>query len=85
MVCEILYCTAPESRSCNNAVFELEALRCFAKDSNTVMAMIGEADMMFRKSFLLDGSQELDEYSEELAQDFLDYAERSGKNAVTVW
>ena len=85
MVCEILYCTAPESKSCNNAVFELEALQCFAKDSNTVMAIIGEEDMMFRKSFLVEGSQGLDPYSEELGQDFLDYAERIGKKAVAVW
>lgn len=85
MVCEVLYCTAPESRSCCNAVFELEALRCFAEDPSTVMATIGEEDMMFRRSFLLEASQALDPDAEELGQEFLDYAETIGKRVVAVW
>ncbi|MEW6668447.1 MAG: hypothetical protein AB1512_24810 [Thermodesulfobacteriota bacterium] len=85
MVCEILYCRGRESRSSNDAVLELEALRYFAMDPNTVMAVIGEEDMMFRRSFLVEASQQLDPDSEELGQDFMDHARRTGKKAVALW
>jgi len=82
MVCDILYCKAPKSRSCKNALAELEALRYFANDAKIVMAIIYEEDMLFRKSFVMEAAEVLDPNLEEIGQGFIDYARQTGKKTI---
>jgi hypothetical protein len=75
---DVLYCTAEKSRSLRDAIGEIEALRLFADDEKVAMVIIGEKDMLFRKSFLMRASQAVKPDSEDIGQDLMDYAKKIG-------
>ncbi|MGC9366447.1 MAG: hypothetical protein ACP5FK_05330 [bacterium] len=80
--CEIIYCTAPDSRSYHDPVFELDALRKLGDDENLAMIIIGEEDMFFKKAFVQRASCCLNPQHEDIGQDLLDFASEIGLKCV---
>jgi len=75
---DILYCTLPpEQNSHRNAIAELEALQLFSVP-DTAMVVIGEEDILFRRSFILRAGPLLPPDSEEIGQDMSDQATALG-------
>ena len=78
---DILYCLAPLHTRTQDALSELEALDTFANDPETVMIVVGDENMMFRRDFLLTTDQGVDLQSEDVGQDLADHAAALGKKA----
>ncbi|TVQ37210.1 MAG: hypothetical protein EA370_07105 [Wenzhouxiangella sp.] len=78
---EVLYCRAAAGRSARDAVAELEALDTFASKEQVAMIVIGDEDMLFRRTFLVDAARGTDLQSEDVGQDLADYATRQGLSA----
>lgn len=75
---DVLYCKAPAARGTRDAVAELEALDTFARNDQVAMIVIGEEDMLFRRSFLVDAADDTDPQSEDVGQDLADFATKQG-------
>ncbi|MDZ7842642.1 MAG: hypothetical protein U5R46_17725 [Gammaproteobacteria bacterium] len=75
---DVLYCKAPAARGTRDAVAELEALDTFARNDQVAMIVIGEEDMLFRRSFLVEAAGGTDPQSEDVGQDLADFATKRG-------
>lgn len=74
----ILYCRPPRKRAEKNVVAELEALRAFAGDERLVMLVIGEEEMFFRCTFLIENAARLQGDREEVADEVEQTARKLG-------
>jgi hypothetical protein len=73
---------APLDTRSRDALSELEALDTCAKDLKTVMIVIGDENMMFRRDFLHTAGQGTDLQSEDVGQDLADHAAALGTKSA---
>lgn len=80
----VVYIYPPEKRRTKNALAELNALYALVRDSEVVLAVAGEEDTFVRKDFVIQSADALDRDSEEVIQDWLDYAKKRGKKTESI-
>ncbi len=75
---ELLYITGVDAKGPLDAMLEVDVMGQFNDNDRLAMVILGEENMMFRRSFLLAASENVPPEAEELGQDLLDYARRAG-------
>jgi hypothetical protein len=81
---EVIHLAAPPARSHHDALAELEGLRLLAQDERAALVTVGEDDLLARRSFLLEACAGLAPESEDIGQDFFDFAREHGWKTNTV-
>lgn len=75
--CEIVYLKSPPSHCHRDAVAELEALRMLG-EPQCAMAVIGEEDVLIRRTELIEIAAQGDPEAEDICQDLADGVKRKG-------